>query len=367
MFAERHTSAIVSETVTRPRSVLTVLVGLLLFELIGWSALFFEWDKQLGFGVRFWGVVFLALAACLIAWFALRALVIRRGWFTLKEFLAFVLLIGCALGWAGHLYQQKREQRALAKSLIERGASVHWTGNDQLGFKRLVGRDYFHDIRGVNVELSQLTSEDFELFSRLPKLEGLQLYGKVTEDHLQRLRTVPSLQHLTLEKPDIAGSVLAPLQGHPRLWLLYIHDAPVLEDEALAPLPAIPKLTELLLSGVRLSEGSLVHVQKCANLDTLYLDDSSVPDEALAHLIGLRLNILSLARTAITDAALAYVAKLPSLTYLDLSGTAVTDAGMEQLKPLKHLKTLDLHDTAVTAKRVRQLESEMPNLHIVQD
>ena len=115
------------------RGVLPILIGLLLFESLGWSALYFELDRQLGFGVRFWGVIVLAMTACLMVWAAVRTLVTRRGWFTLKEFLAFVLLVGAVLGWAGHIHQQKREQRIIARFLTEHDSSVSWGIPTSLG------------------------------------------------------------------------------------------------------------------------------------------------------------------------------------------------------------------------------------------
>ena len=57
---------------------------------------------------------------------------------------------------------------------------------------------------------------------------------------------------------------------------------------------------------------------------------------------------LDLSRTAITDAGLTVVGKMPNLQHLDLRGTAVGDAGVEALVPLRDLQTLGLYGTAVT-------------------
>ena len=57
---------------------------------------------------------------------------------------------------------------------------------------------------------------------------------------------------------------------------------------------------------------------------------------------------LTLADTAITDAAFPAIAKMTNLTRLDVSRTATTDRGLLALAPLAQLETLNLYDTRVT-------------------
>lgn len=57
---------------------------------------------------------------------------------------------------------------------------------------------------------------------------------------------------------------------------------------------------------------------------------------------------LDLGRTAITDAALATVGKLPRLARLDLRQTKITDKGLESLSGLKNLQVLNLYGTQIT-------------------
>jgi hypothetical protein len=57
---------------------------------------------------------------------------------------------------------------------------------------------------------------------------------------------------------------------------------------------------------------------------------------------------LDLARSKITDAALAHVAQCPKLVRLDLRQTAVTDAGLKSLQSLSHLQSINLYGTAIT-------------------
>ena len=57
---------------------------------------------------------------------------------------------------------------------------------------------------------------------------------------------------------------------------------------------------------------------------------------------------LTLADTAITDAAFPAIGKMTNLTRLDVSRTATTDRGLLALAPLAQLETLNLYDTRVT-------------------
>lgn len=77
---------------------------------------------------------------------------------------------------------------------------------------------------------------------------------------------------------------------------------------------------------------------------------SACNDEKVAALLPIADNIahIDLGRTAITDAALATVAKFPRLAKLDLRQTKITDKGIESLSALKKLQVLNLYGTEVT-------------------
>lgn len=75
-----------------------------------------------------------------------------------------------------------------------------------------------------------------------------------------------------------------------------------------------------------------------------------VGHEEVVHLgpIAGQITHLDLARTNVTDGALASVARMSNLTHLDLRGTAVTDDGLDHLRRLQQLRTLNLFATRVT-------------------
>lgn len=84
---------------------------------------------------------------------------------------------------------------------------------------------------------------------------------------------------------------------------------------------------------------------------------SSCTDEKVAALLPLAENIahLDLGRTAITDAALATIGKMPRLSKLDLRQTKITDASLENLVSLSSLTSVNLFGTEVTDAGIKTL------------
>lgn len=87
------------------------------------------------------------------------------------------------------------------------------------------------------------------------------------------------------------------------------------------------------------------------NVAADFKDDGLV---ALKPLAG-QIKWVDLARTKITDAGLASVGELKSVTRLHLENTGVTDAGLDQLKNLAQLEYLNLYGTKVTDAGVMKL------------
>jgi hypothetical protein len=143
-------------------------MGLLLFELLGWAALHMELDRRLGLGARFWLLVIMATGTCVMAWLSARALVKRRGWFTLKEFLAFVLLIGAACGLAGNLYQKTLSQRRIAEYLRAQGVNVSFGGDSEPGLERRIGSQYFHARKSDPTSAEEARAECAAAVRKLP-------------------------------------------------------------------------------------------------------------------------------------------------------------------------------------------------------
>jgi uncharacterized membrane protein len=94
--------------------------------------------------------------------------------------------------------------------------------------------------------------------------------------------------------------------------------------------------------------------------------DASQADAAIAALAPLARHVLWLtaAGSAVTEASLPAIAKMPNLTRLDVSRTAVGDAGVQALASLTQLEALNLYGTRVTDASVAPLGA-LPRLRRV--
>ena len=120
---------------------------------------------------------------------------------------------------------------------------------------------------------------------------------------------------------------------------------------------------------------------------------SASADAAVASLVPIANHVLwlTVAGSAVTDAAAATIARLPNLTRLDVSrtafgdaaiealgtpaqletlnlyGTRVTDAALARLGAWPRLRRVYLYETAVTPEAIARLRSAAPKLEVVQD
>ncbi|MBI1903292.1 MAG: leucine-rich repeat protein [Planctomycetia bacterium] len=99
----------------------------------------------------------------------------------------------------------------------------------------------------------------------------------------------------------------------------------------------------------KVTDVGLAHFQDCTNLAELYLSATQATDAGLAHFKDCKnLTVLGLDSTKVTDAGLAYFKDCTKLAVLGLYQTQVGDAGLAQFKDCKELTGLELHDTKLT-------------------
>lgn len=92
-----------------------------------------------------------------------------------------------------------------------------------------------------------------------------------------------------------------------------------------------------------------------------------VTDDMLADMVGHfnQLRVLRLQRSEVTDAGLAHLSKIGSLTDLSIGSDAITDAGISHLAALKQLTVLRLYGTAMTREGIEALKRQLPNTNVI--
>src|SRR6266513_497165 len=117
--------------------------------------------------------------------------------------------------------------------------------------------------------------------------------------------------------------------------------------------------------GTSVTDAAIAPLKDVTSLTDLNLAGTKITDAGLAAAEGLTyLTRLHLELTSITDAGLAHLKSLTNLNYLNLYGTAVTDSGLEHLKGLRKLKHLYVWQTKVTEAGVKNLKAALPGLEI---
>lgn len=97
----------------------------------------------------------------------------------------------------------------------------------------------------------------------------------------------------------------------------------------------------------------------------VYLNGTAVKDADLVVLEKLpKVQNLFLGNTKITDSGLEHLKGKTSLVTLSLNSTAVSDAGIKHLAGLSSLKTLNLQDTRVTMMGASELRRALPTTTI---
>lgn len=150
-----------------------------------------------------------------------------------------------------------------------------------------------------------------------------------------------------------AGQPLPPVRNRPTAQVSAVVHIPTLEnvsfcgamctDGDVASVASKP-LKWIDLSDTQVTDAGLAHLSDMTSLTELYINNTAVSDDGVASLSKLyRLKTLSLIQTRITDKSISFLHELTDLESLDLRGNAMTDHTLLMLKPLKNLRFLFLN------------------------
>ena len=159
------------------------------------------------------------------------------------------------------------------------------------------------------------------------------------------MRTVRAIDPAT--QPTLSLGRLTPLHEARRL-----HIDGAVDAEGFRPIARFQNLRELVLFG-KSSDADFEYIGQCRKLDVIFAPRSSITDDGLRHLKGLRLTELTVSETPVTDEGIRYLADMP-LRQLDLEGTRVSDASLPLLVKLP-IEELNLSHTRVTLAGLRTL------------
>lgn len=341
-----------------------VLATTLLAELLAWWLLRGDVWRKLGLGWQLWLVVVsgsgvLTSAAAIGVWFFR-----RRLQFGLRSLLMAVLIVGSALGLVGMQLQRTEKQRMAAAALESMGANVSYRGENQPGLLTFIGRQYFQEPIAVGLQ-GALSEDNLANLGKLSSLELLSLANvPISDADLAAFASFRELRTFHLVRSRITGHGLRHLKALD-LTSLDLCWSPI-DDDGLASVGQLSKLSVLNLNHTRITDAGLVHLTTLGQLWALYLDGTMITGKGLIHLSRLpELHEISLSRTWIANTELPCLRQLPALTSLNLSNTIIDDGGVETLCGMSGLQNLQLHGTDITEDGIHRLQQALPNCQIL--
>jgi Leucine-rich repeat (LRR) protein len=185
--------------------------------------------------------------------------------------------------------------------------------------------------------------------SKLTRLKKLDLpVTQVTDRDLIPLAELKNLEELNLAHANISGEGLVNLAGLTKLTKLNLSITGV-NDAGLRHLARLTELRELDLQRTEVSNAGLVHLAAMRQLEYLWLNRTHVRSPGMKHLAGMKkLSLLGLeVLEDFTGEGMEHLAGCAELTWVDLRWTAVTDAGLAQIKKLPQVTSLLLPEYGI--------------------
>ena len=230
-------------------------------------------------------------------------------------------------------------------------------------------------IRNVSNGAAGLLTEEgiLRFFREHPFLEHVSLYGgeglEPTDAILAALCRSMALSHLDIRQSTITDASAGDLEKlADQLLALELIGAQNLTDVSLAHIAVLRRLTQLNLSGTRVTNAGVCRLPQLLNLRALNLWGTTTGDPLLAQLADSNsLRLLGMPYTKISDAGLEHLVGIETLESLYVSGTAISDAGVRHLKRMTALRELDVAETKMTRAGIDELRAALPMCKIASD
>jgi hypothetical protein len=243
------------------------------------------------------------------------------------------------------------------KELSLRGATFAPSGVDAL--------DRLIQLETLCLSESDIDDQSLSAVSRLAQLRRLDLsQTAVSDDGLALLKSLRHLEELDIHSTHVTDAGLVHVSGLTKLRQIYGQFSPA----ALAHLRSLTELDRLPLgdpANVGIPRKYLPMLADLTKLTTLRLGDDAT-DADLFHLSRLRhLEILVLSGIAgIKGTGFEHLSELRSLRHLYLDATSVNDEALVHLARLPALQIVELRQTRVTRDGVNRLRKALPAVDV---
>lgn len=140
-------------------------------------------------------------------------------------------------------------------------------------------------LRALFLDQSEVTDTGLAILGNLPQLEQVRIRGgRIGDQGLVQLSRCSRLRFLNLPQGQFSDAGLAALTDLPQLELLRF-GSPHVTDAGMVHLQAMPRLRFLHLIAVPLTDRGLARIGQCERLESCYLDDIVLSDEAVEALL----------------------------------------------------------------------------------
>lgn len=237
---------------------------------------------------------------------------------------------------------------------------IHGDGLKYVG--KLVG------LRDLNLTLTPIADESLKHLADLKELRTLGLAStKVTGTGFEHLKGLTKLENVNLHFTPVDDAGLKAISQLPltgRLWLGHTH----FTDEGAKHLANLTKLKRCGLgSSEKTSSGEAVAALVNLPLEDLTLLDNQATPVGVAHAAKIAtLKTLDISHgPKVADESLPQLAAMPELTELKIGNAQLTDDGLQTLAGAKKLKKLTLTGVKkVTPAGVERLQKARPEIVI---
>lgn len=212
-----------------------------------------------------------------------------------------------------------------------------------------------HPLREFTLTHSRVTNVGLQFLTGCPELQSLEIANnrRIDDRALEHIKPLTALTELNLSGTAISLGGVSELTALTDLAILKLNHTAV-DDHAISRLARLNRLTTLDLTGCQVTGPGLVALRdalpKCKVVGDIW---------NLAGLKSLRFRNNGVIWPTLVESQIDSIASL-RLKLLDLAGSAVTDADLPPLYALDGIQAIDLRRTLVSPAAAERLERELP-------